>query len=314
MTSGIGIVTATFPPLDGTGKASQVHYVVFKGSSDARDMLQNISIQYTCEPYQDHGVGVHSSFHGEARNRMLHHVEDIFAHLNENHSRLIITGHSQGGAHATALFASLKLLHPKEPQAVDKIRNSELLQRLIRDSRLVVFASPMIFARVSRGPMSKQSMSRFLDVFEADEVNEGGAVLYILRDDPVGRAYSQLRAPEPDQVIDVAVQGVPKIGGLCRMLRFFGVDVDSMVADVCRMQLLQDYVDLSQQYVHVMPIRLMDGDMRQLGMTNANWSDYAFTKDALKDHSIQEYAKHLQHNGTRVKTFRDPCNLRDVDK
>lgn len=262
-------------------KRCRTVYFVFRGSVDVHNWIHNLNIQLNKQAYKSHGVNVHSSFLLEIENRNfleLAEFRESLSNAAREGADLIFTGHSQGGAHATILFADLNLrqstlLH----QYLGSSQSST--RRMLEHARLVAFAAPTVFAR--EGRPSKEFCRVMLRGRN-----------YIMRNDPVPRSYSGVPDWAPKMIKLLKSSAVSTILPMLPwVVRPSEAEVNDHL-DSMDINRLLDVVNIAaveavaRSYFHAMEMVVIAGEDR-------DWDEFDVTPASFSDHDIKVYADFL---------------------
>jgi len=200
-------MTAVVGVVERQVSGQRVAFVVFRGTNNALDWVANLDCTLAEDGWPQFGVRVHEGFWI----RLKRVIDDIFRRLQSTCAgaalrRLVLTGHSQGGGLAMLMHAHLWKLR----------RSGTLPQDLERFVRVdcVVIAGPMVFAPLDLcrlGDSSRRNLEAMQQFLSNTIVN------YMLRDDPVPRAYSHL---EIEKTVELAGSVVRR---KLRILLGFGI-------------------------------------------------------------------------------------------
>lgn len=247
-------------------------YIVFRGTLETSDILQDLNVHANHIEFQNHGVGIHTTFNQEMKNRRAFPEDDPISHLEKiltPDTKIVLTGHSMGGAHATALYAQLLL--------IDK------LQWLVGRARLVTFAAPMIFTfqYTSRDAREPVRMSpEFLEVM-ARGIN------YIWRNDPVPRAYSKL---DIEVSGDLIIEEAFFLGGF---ENFMLGNVKKGLWDQFKQNFVKNFEAHANSYSHFSKLAVM-------GSTATSWHEWRKARTSFEDHKMKNYIAAVCHQTAQL--------------
>lgn len=290
--SGIASVTVTFPKVDDI-PAHRAMYIVFKGSSQLSDWLVNVNIQFNRLAYADHGVAPHSTFHQELENRKSLHTSDLRALLErlageDEDMDFVITGHSQGGAHAQALYGMLRILEaPADFELNPDAKN--MLER----ARLVTFGAPQLFSRLyglGEGSLPRPISATFMEAMET-------ARNYVFADDPVPRCFADLEvrqflrslAQEMEAKGSSMVRMLSWIPGTSDKLNSIRGYLDRLTDDQSEESTLVAYEESARNYRHFSTIYHINALGRYPSDSRGHWRQFSKNLDCFTDHSLVSY-------------------------